>query len=110
MQLIPNFDLDRGEAANHGIYDAAGLVYQLLQWRENGKPLEQAIQEHQAEVEARTHTAVLLSRYACLECHDLPNLTEKSKVFQVSGFNAGVKTQSTAYDFSSLQSMPSHKM
>lgn len=36
----------------------------------------------------RTHDAVIMSRYACLECHDLDTLRADSTIFQVTGFNA----------------------
>ncbi|KIW13929.1 hypothetical protein PV08_06710 [Exophiala spinifera] len=90
----------RGEAANHGMYDAAALVHQLNQWRRGVKSRLEALQDSQAEVVERTHEAVLLSRYACLECHDLENLRDDSQVFQVSGFNARVKEERAAFDLS----------
>lgn len=79
-----------------------GLVYQLLQWKKGTKTREKALEDYQTEVQDRTYEAVLLSRYACLECHDLPNLTDQSKVFQVSGFNARVKENRAPYDLSSI--------
>lgn len=89
---------DRGEAANHGMYDAAALVHQLNQWRRGVKSREEALRDFQAEVVERTHEAVLLSRFACLECHDLDNLRDDSQVFQVSGFNARVKEERAVFD------------
>ncbi|KAJ9647708.1 hypothetical protein H2204_000338 [Knufia peltigerae] len=88
----------RGEAANHGMYDAAALVHQLNQWRRGVKSREEALRDFQAEVVERTHEAVLLSRFACLECHDLDNLRDDSQVFQVSGFNARVKEERAVFD------------
>jgi 2-polyprenyl-6-methoxyphenol hydroxylase-like FAD-dependent oxidoreductase len=82
---------DRGEAANHGIYDAAAVVYQLVQWRNNDKTLQQAMQDYQTEVVNRTNEAVFLSRSSCLECHDIDTLSTSSAIFQVSGFNANVR-------------------
>lgn len=98
----PNMNSDRGEAANHGIYDAAALVYQLLSWKRTAKSREEALEDYQTEVQERTYEAVLLSRYACLECHDLPNLNEDSKVFQVSGFNARIQESRATFDLASI--------
>ncbi|KAL2823256.1 hypothetical protein BDW59DRAFT_173586 [Aspergillus cavernicola] len=78
----------RGEAANHGIYDAARLKDQLVQWRDGYKSLQQVSDAYQAEVQARTHDAVLMSRQACLDAHELDALRQDSPIFQVSGFNA----------------------
>jgi hypothetical protein len=80
------------------MYDAAAFVHQLNQWRRGTKSREDALNDYQAEVVERTHEAVLLSRFACLECHDLDNLRDDSKVFQVSGFNARVKEERAAFD------------
>lgn len=74
---------DRGEAANHGIYDAVELVRQLQQWRGGAKSREEALRDYQLEVAERTYEAVLLSRYACLESHDLDNMSEESNVLNV---------------------------
>ncbi|KAM0540644.1 hypothetical protein ACHAPJ_013555 [Fusarium lateritium] len=78
----------RGEAANHGIYDAVRLVYELWLWRNGSKTLERALEDYQAEILLRTHEAVLKSRAACIEAHDIETLGSESAIFQVSGFNA----------------------
>lgn len=91
---------DRGEAANHGIYDAVTLVNELNLWRGGNKSLQQAVEDYQTEVTDRTHDAVLLSRLACLECHDLETLRPDSAVFQVSGFNAKVTEKRIVYNIS----------
>jgi 2-polyprenyl-6-methoxyphenol hydroxylase-like FAD-dependent oxidoreductase len=91
---------DRGEAANHGMYDAAAFVHQLNLWRKGAKSREEAFRDFQTEVLERTHEAVLLSRWACLECHDLDNLRDDSKVFTVSGFNARVTEERAVFDLS----------
>ncbi|KAH8168443.1 FAD binding domain-containing protein [Sarocladium implicatum] len=88
----------RGEAANHGMYDAASFVHQLNLWRKGNKSRQDAFRDFQSEVVERTHEAVLLSRFACLECHDLEGLSDQSKVFQVSGFNARVKEEREVFD------------
>jgi hypothetical protein len=64
------------------------------------KTRQEAFRDFQSEVVERTHEAVLLSRFACLECHDLDNLRDDSKVFQVSGFNARVKEEREVFDLS----------
>ncbi|KAG9494846.1 hypothetical protein J7337_013075 [Fusarium musae] len=88
----------RGEAANHGIYDAVTLVHELNCWRDGTKTLKQAVEDYQTEVTSRTYDAVLLSRSACLECHNLGTLGPNSSVFQVSGFNAKVTEERRVYD------------
>lgn len=82
------------------MYDAAAFVHQLNMWRKGSKSREEAFRDFQAEVVERTHEAVLLSRFACLECHDLDSLRDDSKVFQVSGFNARVKEERAVFDLS----------
>jgi hypothetical protein len=82
------------------MYDAAAFVHQLNLWRKGLKSRQDAFKDFQAEVVERTHEAVLLSRFACLECHDLENLGDDSKVFQVSGFNARVKEEREVFDLS----------
>ncbi|KAH8893044.1 FAD binding domain-containing protein [Thozetella sp. PMI_491] len=99
----------RGEAANHGIYDASRLVHELVLWRKKVKSLDQALKDYQTEVIARTHDAVLKSRIACLECHDLDTLRQDSAVFQVSGFNAAVTEIRPVFDIpSQVYSLPGY--
>ncbi|KAJ5682702.1 para-nitrobenzyl esterase [Penicillium macrosclerotiorum] len=78
----------RGEAANHGICDAARLRDELVLWRDGKQSLDMAFIKYQKEVKNRTHDAVIMSRHACLDCHDLETLEVDSPVFQVTGFNA----------------------
>ncbi|CAJ2507870.1 Uu.00g090560.m01.CDS01 [Anthostomella pinea] len=68
----------RGEAANHGLTDAAKLKEQLKLWHSGSKTQEEAIGGYETEMRTRTHTAVLLSRQACLDAHDIKNLTPDS--------------------------------
>ncbi|OOQ87682.1 FAD binding domain containing protein [Penicillium brasilianum] len=86
----------RGEAANHGICDAARLRDELVLWRDGKQSITQALDRYQVEVKSRTHDAVIMSRHACLDCHDLNSLRVDSPVFQVVGFNALAK-QARAY-------------
>lgn len=102
--IITNgFDVDRGEAANHGMYDAAALVHQLCQWRNGQQSRQQALENYQMEMIQRTYEAVILSRVACLEVHRLDKLQEDSAVFRVSGFNARVREERAVFDFNSKQ-------
>jgi len=72
----------RGEAANHGLLDAYYLWTKLEEIK-NGKIIKlKAIQEFETEMRERTHTAVLLSRQACLDAHDWDNLNENSAVLK----------------------------
>ncbi|KAI1175757.1 FAD/NAD(P)-binding domain-containing protein [Nemania sp. FL0916] len=64
----------RGEAANHGITDAARLTDQLKLWHGGGKTLELALADYEREMRQRTREAVLLGRQACLDAHDITNL------------------------------------
>lgn len=49
------------------------------------------MKDYQGEVISRTYQAVLLSRSACIECHDIDTLDTNSSIFRVPGFNANVK-------------------
>ncbi|KAI0467197.1 FAD/NAD(P)-binding domain-containing protein [Xylaria cf. heliscus] len=64
----------RGEAANHGFLDASKLKEQLKLWHAGSKTQRQALEDYEAEMRQRTHEAVLLSRQACLDAHDIENL------------------------------------
>lgn len=68
----------RGEAYNHGVTDASLLATQLHFVKIGEKTQELALEEYEAEVLARTHDAVLLSRQACLDAHDYHNLKSDS--------------------------------
>jgi 2-polyprenyl-6-methoxyphenol hydroxylase-like FAD-dependent oxidoreductase len=65
---------DRGEAANHGMMDAAKLKDQLKLWHEGKLDQQEAIAVYERELIKRGHDAVLLSRQACLDAHDIRNL------------------------------------
>ena len=73
---------------------------ELNLWRNGTKTLRKAVEDYQVEVTNRTYDAVLLSRAACLECHDLDTLRPDSSVFQVSGFNAKVTEERRVYNIS----------
>ncbi|KAF2007434.1 FAD binding domain-containing protein [Amniculicola lignicola CBS 123094] len=64
----------RGEAANHGMMDAAKLKDQLKLWHEGKLDQQEAIEAYEKELIKRGHDAVLLSRQACLDAHDIRNL------------------------------------
>jgi 2-polyprenyl-6-methoxyphenol hydroxylase-like FAD-dependent oxidoreductase len=68
----------RGEAFNHGITDAARLSQQLMDAHAIGSPFGEAVAAYEEEMRARTKEAVLWSRQACLDAHDLNNLKPDS--------------------------------
>ncbi|KAH8592822.1 monooxygenase-like protein [Bisporella sp. PMI_857] len=68
----------RGEAANHGITDAARLLEQLVALHSGNISQKEGLENFQAEMRPRAHDAVLLSRQACLDAHDLNNLKPDS--------------------------------
>ena len=68
----------RGEAFNHGVTDAANLAKLLIKVRDKELELKEAVRQYEDEVVSRTHEAVLLSRQACLDAHDLQNLSPDS--------------------------------
>ncbi|KAH8898801.1 FAD-binding domain-containing protein [Thozetella sp. PMI_491] len=68
----------RGEAFNHGITDAARLSGHLISAWNEGRPLSEAVAVYEEDMRERTRPAVLLSRQACLDAHDLRNLTSDS--------------------------------
>jgi 2-polyprenyl-6-methoxyphenol hydroxylase-like FAD-dependent oxidoreductase len=71
----------RGEAFNHGIMDAARLSERIAEAHEGGydaAKLHEAVKEYEDEMRERTHSAVLLSRQACLDAHDIKNLGPNS--------------------------------
>ncbi|KAI1743341.1 FAD/NAD(P)-binding domain-containing protein [Xylaria scruposa] len=68
----------RGEAANHGFLDASKLKEQLKLWRDGLKTRRQALEDFEAEMRERAYQAVLLSRQACLDAHDITNLGPES--------------------------------
>lgn len=80
---------DRGEAANHGITDAARLLEQLIAINEGRISQEEGLRNFEAEMRPRAHDAVLLSRQACLDAHNLhglkpdsPLVSKRAKVLQ----------------------------
>jgi len=68
----------RGEAANHGITDAARLSEQLRAINEGEISQEEGVNVYEAEMRLRAHDAVLLSRQACLDAHDLNGIMPDS--------------------------------
>lgn len=70
----------RGEAANHGIVDAALLIDQLKKVHKGELDQKVAIDQYEAEMRPRTHAAVLKSRAAALVAHEWEKVTEDSAV------------------------------
>jgi 2-polyprenyl-6-methoxyphenol hydroxylase-like FAD-dependent oxidoreductase len=68
----------RGEAFNHGITDASRLSEQLIEAHRNCVAYGEAVESYEAEMRPRTRAAVLLSRQACLDAHDLRALKPDS--------------------------------
>lgn len=69
----------RGEAFNHGIMDAAQFSKRIAEaYRGAGEydrdALREAVDAYEKEMRERTHSAVLLSRQACLDAHDIKRL------------------------------------
>ena len=74
--------IDRGDAANHGIMDAANLTEALRRVSEGKETLETAIAGYQKEVRARCQPAVWASRQACLDAHHWERLGEESPLIE----------------------------
>ncbi|KAF2179013.1 FAD-binding domain-containing protein [Zopfia rhizophila CBS 207.26] len=71
----------RGEAFNHGITDAAELSQRIIEAHTgayDAESFKNAVQVYETEMRERTYSAVLLSRQACLDAHDLRNLGPES--------------------------------
>lgn len=77
----------RGEAANHGILDALRLCDALEGVYTGGQGMKEAIIQYEKELRSRTVAAVLLSRQACLDAHDLAGLNEHSAVLKRRAIN-----------------------
>ncbi|KAH6853277.1 hypothetical protein B0I37DRAFT_358896 [Chaetomium sp. MPI-CAGE-AT-0009] len=72
----------RGEAANQGFTDAKNLAQQLALWHGGNKTRQEALAEYETEMTQRGREAVLLSRQACLDTHNLHNLTPDSPLIR----------------------------
>ncbi|KAK3299887.1 uncharacterized protein B0H64DRAFT_421345 [Chaetomium fimeti] len=68
----------RGEAANQGFTDAKNLAQQLALWHGGSKTRQEALTAYETEMAQRGREAVLLSRQACLDAHNLHKLTPNS--------------------------------
>lgn len=68
----------RGEGVNHGVTDASLLSEQIHHLSLGDGTQENLINEYEEEVLRRAHDAVLLSRHACLDAHDLHALKSDS--------------------------------
>jgi 2-polyprenyl-6-methoxyphenol hydroxylase-like FAD-dependent oxidoreductase len=74
----------RGEAANHGIADAALLFPKLVAAKEGGVGRREAVEEYETELRLRAHNAVLMSRQACMDAHNLAELKDDSPVLSLN--------------------------
>lgn len=64
----------RGEAANHGITDVSDLFKEVDQYFEGKITWNNAVSNYCAVVKARAGEAVLLSRQACVDAHDMSKI------------------------------------
>lgn len=72
----------RGQAANHGIFDAHILLDKLKNAYPDRDQLAQALFEYQEAMRERTAPEVLLSREACVQAHDFNLLNKDSAVLR----------------------------
>lgn len=78
----------RGDAFNHGIADAMSLGTGIAKaWTHGYDPdrLEMAVEAYEPDMRRRTYDAVLLSRQACLDAHDVVNLSMESPLLSRRG-------------------------
>ncbi|KAH8685009.1 FAD binding domain-containing protein [Ilyonectria robusta] len=68
----------RGQAANHGITDAANLTQQVKLWHQGKKTRLEALADYETEMIKRGYEAVILSRQACLDSYNIQNLRPDS--------------------------------
>ncbi|OBA22379.1 FAD/NAD(P)-binding domain-containing protein [Metschnikowia bicuspidata var. bicuspidata NRRL YB-4993] len=68
----------RGEAANHGIADVADFIGQTDRYLKGDIPWADAVSNYCEQVYLRAQEAVLLSRQACLDAHDMSKITAGS--------------------------------
>lgn len=68
----------RGEGANHGLLDAALLIDQLKKVYSNEISQIGALRAYEAEMQERTHAAVLKSRQAAIDGHNWNAINDKS--------------------------------
>lgn len=64
----------RGEAANHGIADVADLMKEIDQYLTGSISWAEAVNNYITAVKTRACGAVLLSRQACIDAHDITKI------------------------------------
>ncbi|CUM63816.1 uncharacterized protein PRCAT00001400001 [Priceomyces carsonii] len=69
----------RGEAANHGITDVSNFMLQLDEYLSCSKSWREVVATYSLEIKARAAPAVLLSRKACLDAHDMTQINSSSE-------------------------------
>jgi 2-polyprenyl-6-methoxyphenol hydroxylase-like FAD-dependent oxidoreductase len=74
--------VDRGDAANHGIEDAANLAAALKRVLDGEMELQDAVAEFEEELRLRCQPAVRASRQACLDAHDWQRIGEGSPLVE----------------------------
>lgn len=73
----------RGEGANHGILDAALLIDQLKKVYSGEISQVEGLKAYEAEIQERTHAAVLRSRQAVFDGHDWDSINDTSPLIGV---------------------------
>jgi hypothetical protein len=69
---------DRGEGANHVIFDVKDFVERVIPVLNSDGDLRPALGEYERAVIARTRPAVLASRRACLDAHEWKRISKLS--------------------------------
>ena len=69
---------DRGEGANHVIFDVKDFVERVVPALSGDGDLRSALDEYERAVITRTRPAVLASRRACLDAHDWKRISKMS--------------------------------
>ncbi|GES58667.1 monooxygenase [Aspergillus terreus] len=73
-------EIDRGEAANHGLLDAYWLVHAIEKIYSGKADAKTALDGYETEMRQRTRRAVRLSRQACRDAHAWEQLNETSAI------------------------------
>jgi 2-polyprenyl-6-methoxyphenol hydroxylase-like FAD-dependent oxidoreductase len=87
INFIANSRTDRGEAANHGLKDAALLLSTILKIEKKEIEQKSGIEAFEKEMRERTKWAVEMSRQACLDAHDFKSLGPESAILKRRAIN-----------------------
>lgn len=75
--------IDRGEAANFGVADAADLSEAIISTVKRDVSRAQAITEYERELRNRSKRGVMMSRQACMDAHDFHALRDDSPLLSM---------------------------